>query len=73
MENEDCIFHHYEANVSRKTAGGKYLHFFGTHERSMVSRREAVEVAKELRARFPEPEFKVEVSGVTQYSQTVRI
>lgn len=57
---------YYEINVSMN---GRHL--FATAERSLTSEREARQVAVMIRARFPEPEFKVtvrryETVGITQ-------
>lgn len=59
---------HYEINVTKR---GK--HYFGTHERSLTTREQALELYWELMKRFPKFEdFEVTVYLVESHSRQVK-
>lgn len=60
----------FRVNVSRlqKSALGAdlyYAHLFATADHSCVSQRDAQAAYDEIKARFPEPAFKVDIGEVT--------
>jgi hypothetical protein len=62
------VQNHYEINVSKgePTVGGalRYIHLFATAERSCVGQYQLEKVYAEIKARFPSPEYRVDVSEV---------
>lgn len=69
---------YYEINVS-KNAGKdwtgreiRYVHFFATHQRSIVDEAKAREVYAEMVKAFPSPEFKVEVMRHESFGELVK-
>jgi len=63
---------YYEVNVARKSPGLGYVHFFATAERSLSTEWDAQRVYREIRSKFPYPEFKVDVTRWDKIGQTVK-
>lgn len=66
---------HYEINVSKRVVDGdpvgpppfprqRYVHLFATAERSCVSEQAMQDVYREIAARFPWPQYHVEVTQI---------
>lgn len=56
---------HYEINVSRLEKRGQaegFTHFFATAERSVVTDNDLQRILPAIRAAFPEPLYKVDVT-----------
>lgn len=64
------VQNHYEINVARARRNNKgeltqnYMHLFATDIRSCVYMCQTVIALTEIKNRFPEPEFKVELTKV---------
>ena len=57
---------HYTINVSKDGT-----HFFATAEHSCTSQLKLYEVYKAIKSKFPEPEYKVEVTEWRKSGKTV--
>lgn len=65
---------HYVINVSKlnpEARWGRYNHLFATAEHSCVTREAMQRAYEEIRARFPEPEFHVEVTYWSAQGRTI--
>ena len=61
---------YYEINVAKKTKQSdpyEYRHHFATAPRSITDKDKLKEVYNELKAAFPEPEYKL---SITHYKKT---
>lgn len=52
---------YYEINVAKREDDGKYRHFFATHKRSITCTAQALLMAKEFVALYPDPEYYVTI------------
>lgn len=54
---------HYEINIAKKEKdSSSYRHFFATAPRSITDDQKLFEVVRELKKKFPEPEYNLTVS-----------
>lgn len=52
----------YEINVAKKNSRGMYIHFFATAKRSVTLLADLHVVYKAIKAAFPEPEYKIDIT-----------
>ena len=69
---------YYEINVAKKRptiygVDGGYSHFFATDPRSCTTREKTAEVVRVLKEKFPEPEYKIDVSLWEQIGKGVNV
>lgn len=59
-----AVQNHFEINVSMLHPDGYRKHLFATDERSCVNKEAAIKVYKEIKSRFKEPIYQVDVCQI---------